>query len=141
MKHPEFYIYATSFVIFFTFFVFVAKKQGRAFFKEKQKRIDDFFKTARYLQRVSLDYIMQEKEPDGELKTALHEIRDETRSKIQEMERISEDAIDQQTKKLNQQFTSRMKIMNSRFINETKGQLTLSLMDEVKTELKGNVSS
>ncbi|USO01968.1 MAG: hypothetical protein H6850_02525 [Alphaproteobacteria bacterium] len=140
MQHPEFYIYTLSFSLFFVMFISIMRKKGGAFFKDKQKQMDNFLETARYLQRVSLGYIMEEKKPDGDLKKTLKMIQDESKQKVKEIQAMSLAEIEEQGRKLKQQLNSRMRIMNSRFINETKEELVKALMEQVKKEMSQRAS-
>jgi len=136
MLHLETYIYTLSFVLFLIFFIRIVKQKGSVFLKDKQKRMDDFFKTARYLQHVSLRYIMQEKDQDNTFQNTLRVIKTDAQQQIKKMEHDSYEEIEKQAQKLKLQFSSRVKIMNARFIHDAKEILIHSLIKEVMQSLK-----
>ena len=133
--HLEVYIYAISFGAFMAGLILYGHKKVKAFIYEKQKKFDDFLSTSHYLQGVSLDYIMKEKDQEDEVDEKLKQIQKRTKEEIRRIEQESEAVIRQQVQKLREEFAYKMKIMNARFINETKSYIVDKMMDEVQRKL------
>lgn len=130
MLHLEVPIYAVSFGIFIICAVFYLKKNVSEFLSQKKKNFEDFFSTSHYLQNISLTYIMQEKENDVD--AILEKIQQDTKKEIKKMEKKSIEDIQNQIQKLRSEFSYKMKIMNSQFINDTKEKIVGQLMHKVK---------
>ena len=136
LKLPlEVYIYAISFFIFMGIAVFYGYKSVKAFIDEKKKKFEDFLSTSHYLQSVSLDYIMKEKDQEDDIDEKLIQLQKKTKEEIQKIEKDSQEVIDQQAQKLKEEFAYKMKMMNAKFIHETKSYIVDKMMDEVQKKL------
>lgn len=132
--HLEGFIYGISFFIFAIGMVFLLKRRLTDFVEQKKKSFADFFSTAHYLQNISLNSLMHEKEED--VNVVLKKIRQKTKEEILSMEQKSAAEIKDYIHKLKSEFAYRMKITNSKFINETKEKIVLQLMDRVKNNFR-----
>jgi len=137
MQHPEVYIYAVSFAIFCGGVAWYARGSISGYLKGKEKSFDDFLSTSHYLQNISLNYIMHEKEKgEEELEEILAQIKRNTQKEIAQLEAQSKEEVQLQIQKIKDECTYKMKVMNARFVNETKTDIVNRLMTEVERRLQ-----
>ena len=136
MSHPEVYIYAVSFVIFSGAAIWYARGNISGYLNGKEKSFSDFLSTSRYLQNISLNYIMHEKEKGSEeIESVLDHIKQNAHKEILQLEAQSKVEVQAQIQKIKDESTYKMKLLNARFVTETKTDIVNRLMIEVERRL------